>query len=75
MDQTTQRVEALKHARDILQYLEHGADELIVVADWIVTGTCDAALAFNEATARHYRERPGTDLDGLDPMRWSPTDQ
>lgn len=72
MDQTTQRVEALKYARDILQYLEHGADELITVADWIVTGTCDAALAFSEARARHYREHHGEAVD-IDAMRWPPS--
>jgi hypothetical protein len=72
MDEVEQRVGALKQARDALQYMDHTADDLIVVADWILTGTYEAALAFDEARARHYRERYGPDLVSPDAMTWSP---
>lgn len=67
------RVEALRHAKDLLAYLDHGADDLIVVADWLVTGRADVALAMSEQRFRHYQETQNGDGLGPDAMRWTPS--
>lgn len=60
-------VEALLAARDVLSYLEHTPEDLIVIAEWLLTGKADIALAFSEQRARHYQ--PSTVSDE---MRWTP---
>lgn len=67
---TLSRVEALRHAKDLLAYLDHTSDDLIVVADWLVTGRADVALAMSEQRFRHYQQAHGG--DGPDEMRWRP---
>ena len=50
------RAAALHAAREVLTSLDHSPDDLVIVADWILTGCCDAALSLSEQRARNYRE-------------------
>lgn len=61
------RVAALRQARELLNSLDHDADDLIIVADWLVTGRVDTALAFARQRTQSYievdRERHGLSPD------------
>jgi hypothetical protein len=61
---------ALKAARDVLAYLDHTPEDLIIVADWLITGRADIGLQFAEQRARHYQQHASG--GGPDAARWSP---
>lgn len=55
------RVSAAKLAREILTGLDHDREDILIVADWLITGTADLAMRFTEHTSSLYRS-PAEDL-------------
>lgn len=66
-----QRADAARLARDVLAYLDHDAEDVIAVADWLLTGRCDVAVAISEQRARNYA-RNGQAGPSPDAMVWTP---
>lgn len=66
------RAGAIQQAHELLTYLDHDTDDLIIVADWLLTGSCDTALRFAAQRAANYRELHNNGLVSLDEARWSP---
>lgn len=65
-----QRADAARLAQDVLSYLDHDIDDVLALADWLLTGRADIALAMAEQRTRNYTQRDG-DL-GPDAARWTP---
>lgn len=61
-----QRADAARLALDILRYLDDcSADDILIVADWLLTGRCDVAITMAEQRARSFATS-----DGPDAARW-----
>lgn len=69
-DSTQARVAAARLARDVLSHLDHGVDDILALADWLLTGAPDVALAMSDQRASHYIALRGS--DGPDAVRWVP---
>lgn len=67
----SERAAAVREARDLLTYLDHGPEDLLIVADWLITGRCETALKFAEQRGRLYTEHQG-ERPSLDAATWSP---
>lgn len=63
---------AIKLAQEVLTFIETGVDDLIIVADWLLTGRADTALAFAEQRDRQYNRSRGELSD--DAASWSAKD-
>lgn len=72
------RAHAITKAREALYGMEYDRDDVLAVADWLMTGTAGVALRMAELSHRAYREtevarlRAG-DLPSTDAATWSPT--
>jgi len=63
------RIEAMRSTRDLFYGSEDiSAEDLVIVADWLVTGTADLAMAFAAQRASQYAR---TDA-GPDATTWTP---
>lgn len=64
------RVSAFRLAGQLFRdcYLEANPDDLIAVADWLLTGTADPAIAFSDQRARNYGQRTEENADAA---RWT----
>lgn len=64
------RFRAFQQAAELFRdcYLEASPDDLIAVADWLLTGRADTAVAFSDQRARNYAHR--TD-ESPDAARWT----
>lgn len=58
MSEEMQRATAAKLAREILTGLNHDREDILIVADWLLTGSADLAMRFTEHTSQLYRDKP-----------------
>lgn len=64
-----QRADAARSARDILSYgNEYCADDIVVLADWLLTGRCDIAVRMADQRARAFS---GSVEVSPDAARWT----
>lgn len=49
-----ERVQALGLVRDVLPEMAHDVESCIMIAEWLVTGRADLALAFARQRAESY---------------------
>lgn len=63
------RAGAAKLAREALQHLDHDADDVLIVADWIITGRCDVAIAMAKVRAENCARHDDLSPDAA---RWIP---
>lgn len=68
--ETTTRVQAFRQAAELFRdcYLEANPDDLIMVADWLLTGSADTAIRFSDQRARNFAPRPE---ESPDAARWT----
>ena len=66
----TSRSNALRLAREVLAFLDTDTEDLLVVADWLLTGQANLALKLADVRARHWR---GAQVPP-DSARWIPGD-
>lgn len=73
-DIRAQRADAARLAVDILSRLDDcDSEDVLTVADWLLTGRCDVALSLAAQEARDYGRRGYESGDvGPDAARWSP---
>lgn len=65
-----QRADAARLARDVLTYCDDwSADDILIVADWLLTGRCDVAIMMAEQRARSFAASDGLSPDAA---RWLP---
>lgn len=66
----TERGAAFRCAAELFRdcYLEANADDLIAVADWLITGSADTAVRFGDQRARNYAQWGN---ESPDAARWT----
>lgn len=62
-DDLDARFDAFTRARDLLFGVDASVEEMLIVADWALTGTADLALKISEQSARNYRDFRQGDID------------
>lgn len=65
-DQIREREEALKRAIDLLRdgIIEYCVEDVLVVADWLLTGKADLVVALNKQHSENYLRLKEAESDG-----------